>query len=83
MGGKEFDLFFQPEILNVFNEDAVIFPNAAILDATNGDFEPFDPFTTTPVEGVHYGLGPDFGQATDPAHFQTPRVFRFSVGFRF
>jgi len=63
-GGREFEIFIQPEVLNVFNEDTPQFVDATVLDATNGDFATFNPFTDTPVEGVHYGKGPNFGQAT-------------------
>lgn len=83
IGGKEFEVFVQPEMLNVFNNDAVVFPNAAILDATNGPYTAFNPFTETPVEGVNYGLGSNFGQPTTDTDYQRPQEFRFSVGFRF
>lgn len=43
----------------------------------------FNPFTTTPVEGLHWAKGPRFGQATNPNAYQTPRTFRVSLGFRF
>jgi hypothetical protein len=83
-GKQGFEVFVQPEILNVFNEDAVLFPNNTVFSATNNSsFQTFNPYTTTPVEGVHYGLGPAFGQANTAADYQRPREFRFSVGFRF
>lgn len=44
---------------------------------------PFNPFTTKPVEGVHWQKSATFGQATNPLAFQQPRTFRFSVGVRF
>ena len=82
--GKQFEVFVQPEILNVFNEDGVVFVGTTVNDATtSGDFQTFNPFTTTPQQGVHWDFGSDFGQATEPDDFQTPRIFRFSVGFRF
>jgi hypothetical protein len=43
----------------------------------------FNPFTTTPVEGVHYAFGPNFGKATNREAYQDPREYRVSVGLRF
>ena len=71
-------LFIQGEILNVFNEQAVIAPSTTVN--VLGDF---NPFTETPVEGVHWEKDPTFGQAIDQASYQLPRTYRFSAGFRF
>ena len=58
--------------------------NSDTFDAENdGSLAPFNPFTETPVRGVNYELGDDFGQADEADDFQQPRTFRFSVGFRF
>ena len=73
-----FEVFVQPEVLNVFNEDGTVAENATV-----GALEPFNPFTTTPVEGVHYEFGESFGEATSEASLQAPRLWRFSVGVRF
>ena len=82
--GKSFEVFLQPEVLNVFNGDAGVLVNTTVLDATtSSDFEPFNPFTDTPVQGVHWDFGPNFGQALRDTRFQQPRTFRLSVGFRF
>ena len=83
--GKAFEVYVQPEVLNVFNEDAVINVNTAdVLDATvDGSFATFDPFTETPQRGVHWDLGDQFGQPNTDTDYQRPRTFRFSVGFRF
>jgi hypothetical protein len=43
----------------------------------------FNPFTETPVEGVHWAKFASFGQPLNQFDFQLPRTFRFSVGFRF
>ena len=49
----------------MFNEDGAIVVNQAILTSRNdSSLEPFNPFTQTPVEGVHWRKGPNFGQAT-------------------
>jgi hypothetical protein len=45
--------------------------------------QPFNPFTETPVEGVHWERGPLFGQPTAAGAYTLPRDFRFSVGLRF
>ena len=43
----------------------------------------FNPFTTAPVEGVHYAFGPNFGKPTNREAYQDPREYRVSVGVRF
>ena len=77
-------IFIQPEILNIFDEDAVIDANETVRDETSSSaFAPFNPFTETPVEGVHWGKGDNFGNPDNEDDFQRPRLFRLSVGFRF
>jgi hypothetical protein len=88
LGGSSLEFFVQPEVLNVFNEDGVEFftTTASTQVLTNfsaSDLQPFNPFTTTPVEGVHWRKGTNFGKATRTADLQTPRTIRFSVGVRF
>jgi hypothetical protein len=83
IGGSQLEVFVQPEVVNLFNETAVITPNDTILTARNADFETFDPFTETPVEGVHWAKGPSWGEAQSEGDFQQSRTFRFSVGLRF
>ena len=51
-------------------------------------FRPFNPFTTTPVEGpsgsgANFQRSAAFGRPRSPLDYQTPRTFRFSVGIRF
>jgi hypothetical protein len=65
---------------NVFNNHALTSTNTTLV--TTG-LAAFNPFTTTPVEGVNYSKGPAFGQASSPSSYQSPRDFYFSVGFRF
>jgi outer membrane receptor for ferrienterochelin and colicin len=43
----------------------------------------FNPFTETPVEGVHWQKGPNFGNPINQNGYQRPRTYRFSVGVRF
>lgn len=83
--GRDFEVFVQPEILNLLGEEGVVTVNTSdVLDATNtAGLQPFNPFTTEPVRGVHWDLGPDFGKPQNDDDYQTPRTFRLSVGFRF
>jgi hypothetical protein len=78
------ELFIQPEVLNLFNEqNLVAFDEEVLTNSDDDDLLPFNPFTETPVEGVHFQRGPNFGKAAEESHFQTPRTFRMSVGLRF
>ncbi|MGH9458918.1 MAG: TonB-dependent receptor domain-containing protein, partial [Thermoanaerobaculia bacterium] len=95
------ELFVQAEVLNLFDESAQVGGNTTVLTLNNGCVqgangpdpgEPclaFNPFTETPVEGIHYQLGSNFGEPRNPTtlltqgDFQLPRTYRFSVGFRF
>jgi len=94
-------LFVQGELINALNDDAQVGGNTTVLTNLNGSCiqnvgaqsgsrcARFNPFTTTPVEGVHYRLGPSFGKptaattATTQGSFQLPRTYRVSVGLRF
>jgi hypothetical protein len=95
---KSVELFLQPEVLNVFNEDALIGGrigtdmNVTVNTRANQTgFLTFNPFTETPVRGArnvaspsaHYDLGPNFGRAVGFRAYQLPRTYRFSVGARF
>ena len=82
--GKDVEVFLEPEVLNLFNEQGVINVNTSVLDATrNTSFQRFNPFTTKPVEGVHWAKAATFGKPQTKDDYQQPRTFRFSVGFRF
>ena len=85
IGGAQLELFVQPEVINVFNENSVTGVNTTVLTAKDSwsDLEPFNPWTTDPVEGVHWAKGLYFGEPQSEADFQQPRTFRFSVGVRF
>jgi hypothetical protein len=66
---------------------------------TNGassGLKAFNPSTETPIEcpqgqtaaqctalGAHWQLGPNFGKAINKDAYQSPRTYRFAVGFRF
>jgi hypothetical protein len=46
-------------------------------------FATFNPFTTTPVQGVNWDYGPNFGKALNRFAYTSPRQFRVSFGIRF
>lgn len=58
-----------------------------VLTASNAvGFTRFNPFTTTPVQGVNWALqaaNPGFGQALNRFAYTTPRELRLSFGVRF
>jgi hypothetical protein len=82
IAGGQLELFLQPEVINIFNESAVVAPNTTVYGPRQG-MEPFNPFTTEPVEGVNWEKGPSFGEPQSTTAFQQPRTVRFSVGLRF
>jgi outer membrane receptor protein involved in Fe transport len=46
-------------------------------------YQAFNPFTTVPVQGVHWNYGPNFGTALNRFAYTTPRMFRINFGIRF
>jgi hypothetical protein len=46
-------------------------------------FAAFNPFTTTPVRGVNWDYGPNFGLAISRFAYTTPQSVRLSFGVRF
>jgi len=81
---RNVQLFVRPDVLNVFNEKGVTAVDVTVLTARNSpQFQQFNPFTDTPVEGVHYQLASTFGKPTSAADYQLPRTFRISAGLRF
>ena len=89
-GAARARFFARFDVLNVFNQfqlfnigtNAI---NTTVLTAFDDPdrFATFDPFTETPVQGVHWDYGDQFGEATGAAAYTVPRTFRFSLGFRF
>ena len=73
-------LFLRAVLNNVFNNHTLTSFNTAL--STSG-MTKFDPFTSTPVEGVNWQKSANFGKASSPSSYQSPRDFYFSVGFRF
>jgi hypothetical protein len=67
-----------------FNTTILTADNAAACPGSpTGRCLPFNPFTETPVEGVNYVKGPDFGKAVNALGYQQPRTFRVGLGLRF
>jgi outer membrane receptor protein involved in Fe transport len=80
-------LFVQADIVNVFNQQAVINGDTTVYTHRNdpeGLLTRFNPIAgDKPVEGVNYAFGEDFGQAVSQNSYQTPRTYRVSLGLRF
>jgi|CXWL01.1.fsa_nt_gi outer membrane receptor protein involved in Fe transport len=79
------ELFAQADITNVLNEDGVVNVNSTILTSRNAGsgLVAFNPFTETPVEGVNWRKGPNFGKALSVNDLQAPRTYNLSLGIRF
>ena len=83
-----FELFVKADVLNVFNNHAVInsqYLNLAVPTNVSApdQYAAFNPFTETPARGVNWDLGPTFGEPSSRFAYQTPRTFRMSFGVRF
>lgn len=87
------EIFLQAELINAFDEQGLEDPSFIITTVRtrrNGTTFPsgaaavaFDPYNTTPVEGVHFEKDAAFGQASSADAYQLPRTYRFSLGVRF
>lgn len=91
------NLFVKPEVINLFNQSKIDTTDVRYFDTTvltaansaacpnspTGRCLPFNPFTETPVEGVNWVKGPNFGKAINALGFQQPRLYRFALGVRF
>src|SRR6185503_821205 len=84
---RDVQLFAQGDLLNAFNRSDIADPTrlgtTITSAATSTTLQPFNPFTETPVEGVHYQRAANFGQPLNNLAYQTPRTYRFSLGFRY
>ena len=77
---KKARVFFRGVVANVFNNASLQSFNNAV---TTSGMTAFNPFTTTPVEGVNWKRDSLYGQPSSPDSYQSPREFSFSVGIRF
>jgi outer membrane receptor protein involved in Fe transport len=89
---RDIELFVQPEVLNLLNEQGVDGVSTTVYTSftrpdPDGDGDqdlfPFNPYTETPVAGVNYSLSEEFGQPQTPGDYQLPRTFQISLGIRF
>lgn len=78
---KRAEVFVQVDVFNLFNQDAA--DNGQGYRSTINEVAPFNVFTETPVEGVHYDFDSQFGTATGSGAFQRPRTFEIDLGIRF
>jgi hypothetical protein len=77
-------IFFRAVVNNLFNQQGIDGFNTTVQTASsNSKLLPFNPFTETPVQGVNWDFGPEYGNVTGPGSYQNPRDFSFSVGVRF
>lgn len=95
--GTELEFYVIPQITNIFNEQAVMFPNATVYTRyTSSSWLLFNPFTTAPKEcpqgtaaadckamGANWQKGPNFGKAVSASSYQAPRTITLSFGVRF
>ena len=83
-GTKKGQAFVRAVVVNVFNRAAAVRVNKTVLTRNDSTaYQAFNPFGDTPVQGVHYGYGSDFGQPIGPSDYQAPREFSFSFGIRY
>jgi hypothetical protein len=88
LAGQRLNLFTQLQILNVFNTFAIVNPASIDLGVVDpvlasARFQAFNPFTTTPVEGVNWARSPTFGQPFAASAYNIGRTFSMSFGARF
>jgi Carboxypeptidase regulatory-like domain/TonB-dependent Receptor Plug Domain len=91
------EAFFHAEVLNIFNQSQLCGCGGTVFNNGGGNdirtinrsvrvLQPFNPFTETPVEGVHWARGTataPFGTPANRFAYTSPRTFRFSAGMRF
>lgn len=84
------EVFAQAQVLNLFNQFQLFSNvsgaiNTTVLTANDAPdrFVPFNPFTETPVQGVHWDYGDQFGAPTGRDAYTLPRTFSLSFGVRF
>ena len=84
IGLRGSEIFFRGTVQNVANNQAVVTVGTGVADRTTTTrLRRFDPFVTTPVEGVDWEKAATFGQPTSRDAYQLPRTYAFSLGIRF
>ena len=88
-GARRAELFAHISLLNAFNRFQAFRMTSGEINTTvitaidDPNLELFNPFTETPVEGVHWRKGDDFGKPVARGAYTVPRTFSFDVGIRF
>ncbi len=78
------DLFVRLVLTNMFNNAARMRGDININTRFNNTtYQAFNPFTTSPVQGLNWDYSPTFGQPQAFDDYQPARTFNFSVGVRF
>jgi len=79
------ELFFRAVVSNALNNAARTRGDIGINTRFNNaaKYQAFNPFTTTPVQGVNWDYSPTFGQPQAFDDYQPARIFNFSLGIRF
>jgi outer membrane receptor for ferrienterochelin and colicin len=78
------ELFFRGVVTNIFNNAARTRGDIGInTRINNANYQAFNPFTTTPVQGVNWDYSPTFGQPQAFDDYQPSRLFSFSFGIRY
>ena len=78
------EVFFRGVMTNIFNNAAVTRGDIGInTRINNATYQTFNPFTTTPAQGVHWDYSPTFGQPQAFDDYQAARLFSFSEGIRY
>jgi hypothetical protein len=84
---RKTDVFVRAVLTNVFNNSGVVGGDSTVLTpaspGTVQGLQPFNPFSTTPVEGVNWIKASTFGQPSGVGDYQPARTFSFSAGIRF
>jgi hypothetical protein len=93
--------FIESQMLNTFDKHGRVSFNTTVLTANTSSCHQttganagkrcagFNPFTDTPVEGINWVKGPNFGKALNPTNlftggdYQLPRTYRVSFGVKF
>ena len=79
-----FEVFVQPQVLNVLNQHGLVGVSTAVRTAVNSSaYQGFNPFTTAPVQGTNWDFSPTFGKARNNLDYQLPRTFTIAAGLRF
>ena len=89
--GEVINLFNQFQLCGcggtVFNNgggsDIRTINNGVLTSVNSAALQAFNPFTTTPVQGVNWNLSPTFGTPVNRFAYTSPRAFRFNFGVKF